>query len=419
MSKALRLFWQLPFCFFPSLSNRHGRRADCSGARLASVSHHLPPPASPFNITMLLWGLALIVGILVTADPSETLPKATGLILGLAVWRYLILAARTRRRIAMAVALLLLLCLGFSLIGVMSLQEIPKIPLLASFNPFRAGSLPSVSGLAIHPNQLAGLICLYLPLLISLLAAPPFDLPPRRTRFFIGFATALTVAILILTQSRGGWVAAAAGLFMLVVLWAFVLPQSTIRRSLRLLAVAGVLAGLIAVVWIGPERIRDLWLNPPAETAVGTLITLNYRKELWPWAVTAVADFPFTGVGLGAFRQVAFRLYPLPMTPESDIGHAHNIFLQTALDVGLPGLAVYLAILFVAVATGWRVARQRVEYRSVTLGLLAGLAAVHVFGLADALALGSKPGIVFWFALGLLAAMNRETANATTSPGSD
>ena len=40
--------------------------------------------------------------------------------------------------------------------------------------------------------------------------------------------------------------------------------------------------------------------------------------------------------------------------------------------------------------------------------VLAGLAAVHVFGLADALALGSKPGIVFWLALGVLAAMNRE-----------
>ena len=42
------------------------------------------------------------------------------------------------------------------------------------------------------------------------------------------------------------------------------------------------------------------------------------------------------------------------------------------------------------------------------VGLLAGLVALHVFGLADALVLGAKPAVVFWFALGLLAAMNKE-----------
>ena len=62
----------------------------------------------------------------------------------------------------------------------------------------------------------------------------------------------------------------------------------------------------------------------------------------------------------------------------------------------------------VAAVAGWRVARRDVGLRAAALGVLAGLAAVHVFGLADALALGSKPGIVFWLALGVLAAMNRE-----------
>ena len=61
----------------------------------------------------------------------------------------------------------------------------------------------------------------------------------------------------------------------------------------------------------------------------------------------------------------------------------------------------------VAAAAAWRAAR-RPRFRALSLGLLTGLVALHVFGLADALALGSKPGIVFWFALGLLAVMNKE-----------
>jgi putative inorganic carbon (HCO3(-)) transporter len=177
---------------------------------------------------------------------------------------------------------------------------------------------------------------------------------------------------------------------------------------LRLVVALGVLATLAVVVWIGPTTLWELWLNPPADTALGTLRTLGVRRAIWPWATTAVGDFPFTGVGLGAFRQVVFRLYPLPPWPDYDLGHAHNIFLQTALDTGLPGLVAYLAVLFVAAAVGWRVARRDPGFRAVSLGLLAGLAALHVFGLADALVLGAKPAVVFWFALGLLAAMNKE-----------
>ena len=75
-------------------------------------------------------------------------------------------------------------------------------------------------------------------------------------------------------------------------------------------------AALAVAVWIGPTTLWEMWLNPPADTAVGTLRTLGVRRAIWPWGATAVGDFPFTGVGLGAFRQVVFRLYPLPPWPD-------------------------------------------------------------------------------------------------------
>ncbi len=365
-------------------------------------------PATPFNLLFLLWGGALIAGILVSVDPIETLPKATGLILGLAVWRYAVVATRTRQRLAAAVALFLLLSLGFTLLGALNMRELPKIPLLSGLNPFQAIALPGLDNLAVHPNQLAALICIFLPLLFSLSLGLAGEQYPRWLRPALALATALTVLVLVLTQSRGGWVGAAAGLFALLVLWAAVLPLSGARRAARLLAAAVVVAALGALLWIGPGRVRQLWLDPPAESALGTFTTLNYRQALWPWAITAIGDFPFSGVGLGAFRQVVFRFYPIALTPDPDVGHAHNIFLQTALDVGLPGLVVYGAILLVAAAVGWRVARRDAGLRPVALGLLAGLVGLHVFGLADALVLGSKMGLVFWFALGLLAAMNKE-----------
>ena len=365
-------------------------------------------PPTPFNLALLPFVLALAAGILVSADPDETLSKATGVVLGLAVWRFVIIATGRRRHVALAVAVLLLICLGFSLVGVLSLRDLPKIPTLAAANPFRDLALPGLAQLATHPNQLAALIAFFLPLLVSLVAAPPRPLAGPLWRATAALVALLVAAILVLTQSRGGWIAAAAGLFALLLLWAAVLPPSRARRALRLAAAAGVVVALAVVLWIGPGTLWELWLQPPTDTAVGSLQTLGVRRAIWPWAVTAVSDFPFTGVGLGAFRQVVFRLYPLPMWPDYDLGHAHNIFLQTALDTGLPGLVAYLAVLLVAAAVGWRVARRDPGFRAVSLGLLAGLVALHVFGLADALVLGAKPALVFWFALGLLAAMNKE-----------
>ncbi len=365
-------------------------------------------PRTPFTLAFVLLGVALAVGILVSADPAETLPKATGVVLGLALWRFVVVAVGRRRHVAVAVGLLLFICLGFSVTGVLSLRELPKIPALTAANPFRNLAVPGLAQLSTHPNQLAALISFFLPLLVSLLAGRGPRPSRHLWRVALALVALLVVAILVLTQSRGGWIATAAGLFALAALWAAVLPPSRARRGLRLVVAVGVLAALAVVVWIGPTTLWELWLNPPADTAVGTLRTLGVRRAIWPWAATAIADFPFTGVGLGAFRQVVFRLYPLPPWSDYDLGHAHNIFLQTALDTGLTGLVAYLAVLFVAAAVGWRVARRDPGFRAISLGLLAGLVALHVFGLADALVLGAKPAIVFWFALGLLAAMNKE-----------
>ena len=88
-----------------------------------------------------------------------------------------------------------------------------------------------------------------------------------------------------------------------------------------------------------------------------------------------------------------------------DFAHAHNLLLQVTLDLGLLGLVTYLAILIATAAMAWQAARAYPQKRPFALGLLAGLIALHVYGLADALALGAKPGILFWYNLGLINAL--------------
>ncbi len=400
-----------PFLFFPTLSWIATLLALIGLAvvwLLPPLIRHQPGlPATPFTVSLIPWGLVLIVAIVVSADPSQTLPKATGILLGLATWRLIVNFADNRSTVILASWGFVLLATGLTVIGSLGLTEIAKIPSLAPLSPTRLFSVADTFGLAIHPNQLAGLICLLLPLLVSLL----FGWHPSSNRAMLKrtallILTLLVALILLMTQSRGGWVGVLGGLFVLLVSWAVLMPPSSARKVARWTVAGVITGGMAAAVWIGPARIQQLWLDPPAETAVGTLTTLNYRRELWPWALTAAHDFAITGTGLGTFREVAFRLYPVELSPDADIGHAHNIFLQTALDVGVPGLIVYGSLLLIAIGGAWSVGAADPRYRPFALGLLAGLAALHIYGLADALALGSKPSLLFWYALGLIAVMS-------------
>ena len=412
--EAVLLLAGAPFLLFPTFSVVGTFVALC----LIAASWLLPLaikdrpawPATPFNFVFLLWALTLIVGIVATADPDLTLAKATGLILGLAAWRYLVIAVKDGGWLALAALAFVVLGLAFTALGALAADWFYKVPFLdviVSRLPAGLIAIPESPEPGVHTNQLAGTILVYLPLLFSLLGWRPRSYA-KFVRAGVLLLALLVLVLLVLTQSRSGWIGGIGGLFCLFCLWGAALPQGHRGRAVIWGAVAVmVLAGALTLAWIGPERLQSFWEEPAQTTALGSLSTLAFRQETWRWALVSVEDFPFTGSGLGAFRQVARRLYPIDVEPTFEIAHAHNIYLQTAVDLGLPGLVVYLAILLVAAVIGWQVARQDEGLRPLVLGLLAGLAALHIFGVGDALALGSKPGLLFWVALGLLAAAGR------------
>jgi putative inorganic carbon (HCO3(-)) transporter len=358
---------------------------------------------------MLLWLLAVLVGILVTADPDLTLPKATGLLLGLTLWRTLVVQGQAAGQRSLALALFLLAALAMIALGAAGVDWRVKVPLFERVIALLpAGLLPLPEGgpSAVHANQLAGTILLGWPLSLALVAAEWWS--PRRSRWVVLLAamTALIGAVLLLlAQSRAGWVGGAAGL--LALLW---LAQArrgpwTLARRRTWLALAGV--GLLLCLVVTPVAGRWLASQATPGTA-GPWETLAFRFEVWRYALEAMGDFPLTGTGLGTFRQVVLRLYPVTAFPNPDVAHAHNVFFQVALDVGLPGLVAYLALLLLAALTGWHWLRGGAGNRpAVAMGVLASLLAFHVFGLIDTIAPGAKPGLLFWWLLGLLGQAER------------
>ncbi|MCW5859316.1 MAG: O-antigen ligase family protein [Caldilineales bacterium] len=131
------------------------------------------------------------------------------------------------------------------------------------------------------------------------------------------------------------------------------------------------------------------------------------------WAGTAagtvepgahLADFPFTGAGIGTFDRVVPILYPLFLsTPGSPVSHAHNLILQVGVDLGLPGLIAWLAVLVNTFLLLAGVLRQRQDALpwALAAGVAGSLGVMLVHGLVDAALWGSKPAFLPWLFVAL------------------
>ena len=185
------------------------------------------------------------------------------------------------------------------------------------------------------------------------------------------------------------------------------LPFAPGRRALLIGAGAVVVT---APLWF--DRFVGAIGDAAPDITIGSASTLNVRFDIWRHALYGISDFPFTGLGLGTFRVLVRPLYELAsVAPYYDIAHAHNIFLQTALDFGLPGLIALLAIYLAAavqVYTLWRRDRspgpavQPWRWRTWSLGFTASLVAQTVYSQLDAVTFGSKPNLLFWALIGLV-----------------
>ncbi len=364
----------------------------------------LPPAPLHGALTVLL--LWLPVNLWAAVDQVVAWQTAGYLLLGVAFYGAAIAWPPLQRRPAALAWLLVALAAGLALLGPLLATQEVAWPLLAPLQQ-AAAPLTARLGETINPNILAGAIVVLLPLILAL-AVTRSDAgswrPTPLLRGLLLLLAALIVAISALAASRGALIAVAAG--VIVVLWlrwprlGWLLPL--------LLAAAG------AFFWLGPETLLD---QMGSGGAVGGLAE---RLEIWSRALYALQDFSFTGVGLGAFNQVIPLLYPYFLIPPSvDIPHAHNLVLQVGVDLGVPGLVAWLAILLtVFVQLGVTLHRRRGGLSTaLAAGVLGGLVAMLAHGLLDAPLWGTKLAFLPWllFALAVLAA-NQAAEQTSEAP---
>lgn len=317
-------------------------------------------------------------------------------------WTIVSHAGRRRELLYLIAAGFILAGVGVSSIALLGTQWGNKFPLLGPIlaripTPLVGAFDGAESGF--NPNQVAGTLLYILPLGMALWV---LAISERRSRWWWGIPLLMAVgmigAVFLFTQSRAallGLIAAVGA--MIFMRW---------RRGLLLVG-AGVLLLALALPLIPFDLI--LGQTEDASEVVGT-VTLNGRQEIWNRALYGLSDFSFTGMGLGTFREIVRILYPLFLiSPDFDIGHAHNFFLQMGLDFGIPGLIALLAIYLAGIAHLARLRWERPWHQALwTIGLLGVLIGHTFYDMADAVSMGSKPNFIFWVLLALIFAQGQQ-----------
>lgn len=206
-----------------------------------------------------------------------------------------------------------------------------------------------------NPNVLGEYLLLAIPVCAVLMLDIKRD---NLAKWFFACTLLVLAGCLILTQSRGCWLGFILGTAIFISFW------NGKIWGLALLA-------LCVLPWILPESIIS------RISSIGNMAdsSTSYRVFIWFGVMSMLKDFWIGGIGMG--EEAFHMVYPKYSYSAIVAPHSHNVYLQLAVEGGVPTLIVFFGIMFVFL-------REQCEVYSVTkkgswentasLGIIAGTA---------------------------------------------
>ena len=251
------------------------------------------------------------------------------------------------------------------------------------------------------------------------------------------------IVALVFTGSRGGMIAAAAGL----VFFSFLLiglPHSgsaktyaeriTVIRTRKISSVIRIILILLIVlgfvllaIFIALSPSFFAMIRPTlVTTAFGSSSLLNNRLAAWQAAISIwLSEGPSSmlfGRGMGSYYVLGFEQFPpnyLLESPAFGFKHAHNEYLELLADGGLVSLLSWLVLVFLALSravhTAWKPGTSS-AIRVLATAVAAGIVSILVQNLADPLLRTSSAQQVFYLFTGLAFALPLPGGNGIEGP---
>ncbi len=243
-----------------------------------------------------------------------------------------------------------------------------------TFMQMRAGEylVSRVSGTFGHPNNLAGFLSMILPLNLALLFAPL----RRRFKVTLALLLVLLTTVLVLTLSRGGWLAFIVGGLITLSLC---LARRYRHKALSLiLALTVTVTFLVASIVLVEPLQRRLFEEDygAAQTRIPLAVVALNIIHHHPWLGVGLTNYVAAAPSYDITREAISYEFPRPV---------HNEFLLLGAELGLPALAMFLLILGVLGRRLFRAGRhpEDTPLPYLALGLIGAFTAWLGFRLTD------------------------------------
>jgi O-antigen ligase len=235
----------------------------------------------------------------------------------------------------------------------------------------------------------------------------------RVAPFLLAVLVSLDVWAMLASVNRQNMVALGAGIATAAVL------SLHARFSWRRVAFfLGLLTVVAALLVAQVQRRSQPGVTPltaaPSVTAtadravdlVSTEASSDVRWKLWKFSLQKILENPWTGGGIG--RTMFDKLYPEFMPENRQLWHAHNMILNRGIQMGIPGMIVFLALWAALVVEVHRHARSQSPSLYLAIAGLAAIAAIFTKNLTDDFFVRNS-ALFFWLFAGYLVGFLRTT----------
>lgn len=260
------------------------------------------------------------------------------------------------------------------------------------FTPFG----PRVIGTIGHANAFGGCLAAILPLV----AFNAFKSSKRHWRLISAVAVLFMIWALILTISRGAWLALIVSSLIVSSTWFKSLWQRYFNRIISKIAGIAVVSSIIVAGFWGIYQI-----NP--ESAQGRLF-------IWRITLNIFEDHPITGIGYGRYEveylNYQANFFDSPSNTSyfdraANLKQADNEYLQVLAETGLMGFVLFVLLLAVFFITAYRILKEtksRNEENWPVLALVTTVMVIAIHSLVDNPLKTLPTLILFYFALGMV-----------------
>jgi putative inorganic carbon (HCO3(-)) transporter len=337
---------------------------------------------TPVDCSVIVLILLLPLSYWVTNDPEKTHVQSLRLLSGIALFYAAAHSLRGFISFKLIMAAISLIGINIAMFTFIGIEW--ELEYLSIFFPFYE-KLPTLVSDTANPNVIAGTLGLLIPFLLGIqLKVQP--LLPDWLRTLIWISQGIMILSLVITQSRAGIIS--------VLLACFVIAFMNIKKYSHKIAV---LFGVLLFI----SLISVFMINTTSNEQIQSLLLLELRSRIYKWhvGISLLKLFPLTGVGLGSYQTTAYLLDQLLLTTPEIAVHAHNIYLQIAVDMGIPGFIAWLSIFITMTYLAADLSRLKLNktLSGIGIGLLGMHTAMGIHGMFDAVVWGTvRPAPLVW-----------------------